>query len=34
MGWQTIGAEESAAILDVARDNLTAVLTSRRGKRQ
>lgn len=32
MGWQTIGAEESAAILDVARDNLAAILTSRRGK--
>lgn len=33
MGWTTIGAEESAAILDVARDNLSAILASRRDKR-
>lgn len=32
MGWSEIGEREAAAIVDVARDNLDAVMAARRGK--
>ena len=34
MGWKTVGPKEAAAVIDVAKDNLAAILAARKGAKR